>query len=151
MLCWLQFSCMMACMLFVTIPQLQLHDGLYAVCNNTTTARLNDCNCTAAVSLKKIKFLFYKVTKGGSSEPPRTPPGYGPAPPCSLLVLNLQRHLVLRVIILYTYVHVSRLSPYISVWILFLAEIYLRMRIRMCTHRQIWMRTQTCCVGTHVL
>ena len=54
-------SCMMACMPSVTIG-LPLHGWRIVP-------------CTAAVSLK----IDFATLQGGSSEPPRTPPGYGPA------------------------------------------------------------------------
>ena len=54
-------------------PLQQLHDGLHAVCNNT--ARLNDCTLYCCCLVKN---KFCQATRGGSSEPPRTPPGYGP-------------------------------------------------------------------------
>ena len=63
----------------VLIAVQQLHDGLYAVCYNTTTARLNDCNhrfnrLRTLVSLKK-KIIIYKVTRGGGGRPnPLEPP-----------------------------------------------------------------------------
>ena len=46
-----------------------------------------------------------------------------------------------------------RVSSYISVWIRFLARIHLRMRIRMCTRGQIWIRVfgRDVGVGTYLL